>query len=36
MKDCKWWFKTFVIVGSIYFTVLSIVVFCLMKASGYL
>lgn len=35
MKDWKWWFKTFVVVGSIYFTALCIVVFCLMKAGGY-
>ena len=35
MKDWKWWFKTFVVVGSIYFVVLCIVMFCLMKAGGY-
>lgn len=35
MKDWKWWFKTFVVAGSIYLVVLCIVVFCLMKAGGY-
>lgn len=35
MENLKWWFKAFVIAGSVYFMALSIVVICLMKAGGY-